>query len=75
MVPWTFSVKHFLKFETYFSYATRRALSNHHEKRKNHSSEIFNSGQTTYSVNTLKTEYLCPGSLRAAHILNSLVSR
>jgi hypothetical protein len=44
-------------------------------KKKNNSSEIFNSGQLTYSVNASKIEYLCPGSPRTAHILNSWVSR
>jgi hypothetical protein len=56
-------VKYFFKFETYFFLCIRRPLSNHHEKRKKYSSEILNSVHITYSVNTLKREYLGPGSL------------
>jgi hypothetical protein len=58
-----------------FSYATRQALSNHHEKRKKYSSVILNCEQITDSVNILKIEYLGSGSLWARNILNLLVWR
>ncbi len=44
-------------------------------KKEKNSSEIFNCGHITYSVNTFKIEYLGPGSIWAPHILNLLVSR
>jgi len=58
----------FFNLKHTFSYATRRALSNDHKKRKKNSSEIFSSGHIAYSVNTLKTEYLGPGTPSAANI-------
>jgi hypothetical protein len=76
IVCWTFFVKIFFKnLKHTFSYATRQALSNHHKKRKNKSSEILNCGHITYSVNTVKIEYLPLGKSRAANILTLLVWR
>jgi hypothetical protein len=46
-----------------FPCGARRALSNHLEKGQINSSEILNCEHITYNVNTLKIEYLGPGSL------------
>ena len=69
----TFVKYFFLNLKHTFSYATRRALSNHHEKRKKNSSKILNCGHITYAVNTLKFEYLPLGKPMAANILALLV--
>jgi len=55
MVSWTLFVSFFLiNLKHNFSYATRRALSNHLEKEKKHSSQILNCGFLTYTVNTFQ---------------------
>ena len=56
-----------------FSNATRRALSNHDEKRKINFIKIFNCGHSTYTVNTVKIEYLHLDKPTAANILTLLV--
>jgi hypothetical protein len=42
----------FLKSETCFFYVTRGGLSNHHEKRKKNSPEMFSCGHILYAVDT-----------------------
>ena len=58
-----------------FSYATRRALSNHHEKSLKTSFKIFHCGHIIYAGNTLKFEYLASGKPTAANISTLLVWR
>jgi len=45
------------------------------EKRKKNHAEILDCGHPTYTVNTLKFEYLGPCMPRAAYILNLTVGR
>ncbi len=63
----------FLNLKHTFSYATRRALSNHDEKKKKISGKIFNCEHITYAINTLKIKYLLLGKPTAANILTLLV--
>lgn len=58
-----------------FSYATRRALFNHHEKTLKKFSKIFNCGHMIYARKTLKFEYLPLNKSTAANILTLLVWR
>jgi hypothetical protein len=44
--------KIFVRCKHTFSDATRAALSNHHEKTKKYSDEIFICGYLTYAINT-----------------------
>jgi hypothetical protein len=52
------------KILTIFPHEIRRVLSDHHKKkRKTNSFEILNCEHITSGINTLKIEYLGPGSL------------